>query len=375
MLSVYQDTVSYLLDADSVPGLSDQALASFKSEARTGYTCRFVPCHRSLVGFDKEEERNQHEAVHRAQRCDVAGCKYDIPLSSSRALQDHKLRHHPKNVDFQDQLRIIDADVPSYYVPSYYFKHHEMPPEIPPEVKTWSQLKHWASSRSTSPQVQDVIRRLQKKHIDQISRQKTMNKNPATDTKEQGAALFDLLDQNLDEYPSSHKQVESDYVVITNTKANTRLNIQVSVHLPPTDWVMGSSFSPDGKYIAMSSLSRVKVYSIENREIIAEFVTEDKKKIMAELKYHDKGGIPACFSQCGSRLIIGDDVSNVIRVCLSSQMCLPLIKLGLEYQGQTVRPGIWRSHRRYKSSQNYLQWQRRNYRLGFSRLHCSAMAS
>ncbi|KAF3065606.1 hypothetical protein CFAM422_009661 [Trichoderma lentiforme] len=95
MLTVYQDTVRFILDQHDYPGVTTEELELFKSQFRTSaFTCRLKSCPRATLGFESEKHCLQHEMTHiRRLRCTAADCKFP-PFVSPQALKIHTSKYH-----------------------------------------------------------------------------------------------------------------------------------------------------------------------------------------------------------------------------------------------------------------------------------------
>ncbi|KAK2728230.1 NACHTdomain protein [Colletotrichum kahawae] len=91
----YQETVRYLLEQDDFPGVSAEALKSFKCQFSSAlYTCRLRTCPRATCGFDNQELLHRHELSHaRRYPCNVSGCQTP-PFGSAEALRRHNTKYH-----------------------------------------------------------------------------------------------------------------------------------------------------------------------------------------------------------------------------------------------------------------------------------------
>jgi hypothetical protein len=98
ILTVYQETVRYILDQSDHPGISAQELELFKSQFRaSAYTCRLKSCPRATLGFESETLCVEHELTHVQKfRCVSPDCHFP-PFVSAQALKSHVNRYHNPN--------------------------------------------------------------------------------------------------------------------------------------------------------------------------------------------------------------------------------------------------------------------------------------
>jgi hypothetical protein len=94
----YDEISMQLLQADSVPGLDERALESFKKTYGPSILiCRTSNCPRGLQGFDTIQERDAHEATHQL-RCPHVGCIFHrTGMGSEKKLKDHIAASHPED--------------------------------------------------------------------------------------------------------------------------------------------------------------------------------------------------------------------------------------------------------------------------------------
>lgn len=88
---VFNNAVQRLLSSDTLPGMDQKELSSFKEAYNScGFRCRYMPC---SGGFATESERDLHEKEHqRPQFCKVPSC----PDSRRGFLDRRSLATHMK---------------------------------------------------------------------------------------------------------------------------------------------------------------------------------------------------------------------------------------------------------------------------------------
>lgn len=139
----YNQIVQYLLEAESVEGLSEPSLKAFKEiYGSSAFPCRLQGCLRSSLGFANEEERANHESTHTLNLlCKDSTCPYsNIGFRNARALKKHLQEFHPPPavLDVPDSLHqpqatahdAADSPDTAESTDDQYFDELGLPPEL-----------------------------------------------------------------------------------------------------------------------------------------------------------------------------------------------------------------------------------------------------
>ncbi|KAK2060826.1 hypothetical protein LY76DRAFT_509171 [Colletotrichum caudatum] len=127
ILEVYQQTVRHLLAQQDFPGMSAEALKSFKAQlGHTAFTCRLKTCPGATNGFASEKQLAEHESSHLRQfPCTFPKCQYP-PFVSAKVLRNHEKAHRPSipprqrvhksRIDTHEK-QSMSSDMPDFYIP------------------------------------------------------------------------------------------------------------------------------------------------------------------------------------------------------------------------------------------------------------------
>lgn len=95
--SAYNDIALGILQADALPGVDEKRLKLFKEKYSSSViVCRAKGCLRGLNGFTTNEERDEHETLHRLDlRCPYEDCPMGkLSFSSARRRKAHLKQCH-----------------------------------------------------------------------------------------------------------------------------------------------------------------------------------------------------------------------------------------------------------------------------------------
>jgi hypothetical protein len=98
VLHSYKKIVHHLLNADAVPGLDCERLASFKQHyGSSAFVCRYRGCPRATDGYSTERRREDHETLQHTDgiKCSEVSCSWSrIGFRTSGALKRHMQDFH-----------------------------------------------------------------------------------------------------------------------------------------------------------------------------------------------------------------------------------------------------------------------------------------